>query len=127
MWPFSWWRERQRTKTLFEKACAPVKREIDGLGEVHIRPLNVSERIAVTEAISEEGDVLTVYIWLLSIAVKEFSGMSAKTLGKKLPRVEIIRSLVEAIFEVSGLTASSQEDVKKNSPPTEKSNSSGKP
>lgn len=127
MWPFSWWRERQRTKILFEKACAPVKREIDGLGEVHIRPLNVSERIAVTEAMSEEGDVLTVYIWLLSIAVKEFSGMSAKTLGKKLPRVEIIRALVEAIFEVSGLTASSQEDVKKNSPPTEKNNSSGKP
>lgn len=115
---FSWWRDRQRRKMLFERASAAEERDIEGLGVVHIRPLNVSERLALSQEMAGEGDKLTIYIWLISISVKEFSGLSVKTLGKKLPRMAVIKALVEAIFDVSGLTASSQAANEKKSPPT---------
>ena len=109
----NWWADRQYASALLKKASAPVARDIDGLGVVHIRPLNVTERMAVATALQEEGEKLTLYLWIITLCVTEFNRYSATKLGKHLPSMPVIKALVEAVLDVSGMTKASQEAMVK--------------
>jgi hypothetical protein len=111
-----WFSRNNRVNSLIETANQAHVHPIEGLGDVHIHPMPVGMRLALSTALHDAGnDTYTLYLWMIAECVQEFTDMDGAEIGMKIKNTKVIQRLGEAVLDESGMSTQAKEEAEKKS------------